>query len=89
VVDHCETTAAGYSSSVSQGYTAAPALIAVEAESATDLAHRVTHAFLAATEVATDTSARGRAITTLNSSITALTDSYILGDMAPTPTLER
>jgi hypothetical protein len=24
VVDHCVTTAAGYSSSVSQGYTAAP-----------------------------------------------------------------
>jgi hypothetical protein len=30
-----------------------PALIAVEAESATDLPHRGTHAFLAATEVAT------------------------------------
>jgi hypothetical protein len=32
--------------------------------------------------------ARGRAITTLNSCITALTDSQIFGYMAPTPILE-
>ena len=35
------------------GVHRSPALIAVEAESATDLPHRGTHAFLAATEVAT------------------------------------
>jgi hypothetical protein len=71
------------------GVHGSPALIAVEAESATDLPHRVTHAFLAATEVATDTPAGGRAMTTLNSSIKALTDSQIFGDRVPTPTSER
>jgi hypothetical protein len=38
-----------------------PALIAVEAESATDLPHRGTHAFLAATEVAPVRNDRERA----------------------------
>jgi hypothetical protein len=61
VVDHCVTTAAGYSSSVRRG-TPQSRTIAVEAESATDLKHRGTLAFLPATEFATVPSRRLGAI---------------------------
>jgi hypothetical protein len=53
VVDHCVTTRSGILILCESGVHGSPALIAVEAKSAADLPHRVTHAFLAATELAT------------------------------------